>query len=413
MKYVALDNNKYDTFIVLLLASTIFGDIGGAFQVVRVLSILLLPYVINLKWKNNVYLKRVVHFFVFWYLYAFVSILWSPDTAEGFKELIYYPVHMLSFVELCVFSKEAINPIKSICKGWLWFSILTSIVGIWEITTDQHLSMSALGDNAVLFDDGQFVIHHYASVTFRNYNNYVVRLVSSIPFIICLLYDDNTKIRYISFGTLGAIVYIMAMNASRGGIICLAISLFYFLYYSRNNKRNGLGLYLSVLFAIVLIFMNWEILSHNIMIRTQSSGMLEDDSRLDLIYDGIKVVFDNYYGFGAGIGGGFKAMESYRNNGLSATHNLFLEIFLYFGLFVTILTVIALYKLYKKGLKVSYKNRRMVIVITLMIMLPFAVIDSGYLLSPQTWLYFASIFVFAYYDVFDVIYNSTLKYKQK
>ena len=39
--------NKFDIFILLLSTCTCFGLIGGAFQVDRVLAILLIPWLIN------------------------------------------------------------------------------------------------------------------------------------------------------------------------------------------------------------------------------------------------------------------------------------------------------------------------------------------------------------------------------
>lgn len=400
MKSDSYENNKYDTYIILLLVSTIFGDIGGAFQVVRVIALLLLPQLVAIKWRSSACIKGVVSLFVTWYLYAVFSFIWTPDKIEAVKELVYYPVHMLMFIEICAFSLRAANPLSSICKGWLWFVLLTSIVGIWEITTDQHLSTSSLQGAAYLIGEGEVVVHHFASVTFRNFNNYVVRLASSIPFIIYLLLDGNKIIRYLSFMAMGAVVYILSMNASRGGIICLAISLIMFLVYSlkNKNKANIISLFVMIFSATALIYVYWDFLSQNIMIRTQSAGMLEDDSRSNLLIDGINLVFNDYLGLGAGIGGGFTAMENMRHNGLSATHNLFLEIFVYFGIIITILIIMALFKMYRLGVKIKDEKRKMIIMITLFIMLPYAIIDSGYLLSPQTWLYFASIFVFVYYS---------------
>ena len=399
MKLVSQDRNKYDVYILLILVSMIFGDFGGAFQAVRIIAILLLPQILRLKWRNNKYIKGLMCFFIVWYVYATLSFLWTPNKMEGAKELLYYPIHMLLFVELCVFSKCAKKPIFNIGYGWLWFVILTVICGIWEITTDQHLPMSSFQDGDYLFDNGEAVIHHFASVTFHNYNSYVVLLCSSLPFVLYMMVQDNKRIRYLTFFALVAMVYIIAINASRGGIICLLIAVLSLLFFSE-KRRNLSGLFVIILASATLLYLYGDFLMQNILIRSQSTELLKDSSRTDLINDGIHVIFNDYIGMGAGIGGGFTALENYRHNGLSATHNLFLEIFVNFGIFILLMVVIGLTRMYMRGIRVQKMKRKLSIWVSLLTLVPFAIIDSGYLLSPQIWLYFASVYVFVYIDMF-------------
>ena len=136
----------------------------------------------------------------------------------------------------------------------------------------------------------------------------------------------------------------------------------------------------------------------NILIRSQYGDLYQDNARSSLIADGIHVVFNEYIGLGSGIGGGFTAMEAYRHNGLSATHNLFLEIFVNFGLLITTAILIYIFRMLRTGLLIKDKKRKLSVWIFFLTLIPFSIIDSGYLLTPQIWLYFASIFVFVYYD---------------
>lgn len=399
MNIIAKFGNKYDFFIVTILVSMIFGNYGGSLQAVRVLSILLIPQLLKAN-KKNKYIQTIIYFFSFWFIYSVISFLWTPNIPQALKEISYYPVHMLLFVELCVFSRYAINTIQSICIGWLLFVIFTGIVGIWEITTDQHLPMSSFKEGLYLYDRGEAIIHHFASVTFQNYNSYVVLLVASLPFIINLLVNDKTKYRNLAFATLLIIVYILAINASRGGLLSLIISIITFVFYSiiSKNTKNLWNLLIITICAIGLFLKYSNILMQNILIRSQYGDLYQDNARSSLIADGIHVVFNEYIGLGSGIGGGFTAMEAYRHNGLSATHNLFLEIFVNFGLLITTAILIYIFRMLRTGLLIKDKKRKLSVWIFFLTLIPFSIIDSGYLLTPQIWLYFASIFVFVYYD---------------
>ena len=145
-----IDWNKYDKFLFILIVSLIFGKIGGAFTVTRILAIFLIPYALNVGAFKDKCLRPVVLLFCGLYFYSVCSLLWTPDVDSTSKSLIYLPVHMFYFVEIAIFAKKSLNPMRIICFSWVLVVIATSIIGIWEIETDNHLWLSIQGSSIMM-----------------------------------------------------------------------------------------------------------------------------------------------------------------------------------------------------------------------------------------------------------------------
>ena len=128
MKY-----NKYDILVVLLLSSLGFGGIGGAFQITRILAIILLPVFLIQSYRRRC-VCNYIYFILFFIGYCMLSLLWTLNVQEGFIEIIYFVVHFVLFLEIIVFSFQAKNPLDSISKGWLVAVSMTLVVAMWEIT---------------------------------------------------------------------------------------------------------------------------------------------------------------------------------------------------------------------------------------------------------------------------------------
>ena len=398
MKLLKCGYNKYDIYILLLIVSTIFGAIGGALTVPRILGILFAPQLFGIahreKHTNISYLKYWAFAF---YLFAIVSVLWTPDTKEGLKELCYYPVHFLLFFEVIVFARRAINPLLSITIGFGLCVFLTSIVGFWEITTDNHLAYSKLDEAHVSNMGGEVIVRNFAAVTFFNLNGYVTYLCFCIPFLLYGLSLDQKVVKWLSaFVLIEAIVLILS-NASRGGMFAIVICLALFFLMSPKNKTMIYSFVVLFGGLFYLLYKYGDTILLVLSMRLANGGAVADDSRFLIWSNALKVLFD-YGGIGCGIGGIFAAMAKYAKGGITITHNIFLEILCQYGIVFCLAFVSFLYKQFKKGRKTADIKRRVLVTVALVSFPVTGIINSGYLLDPQLFIVLASIYVFANYE---------------
>lgn len=386
---------KYDNFLVILSTCTCFGIIGGAWQVGRILAVVLLPWlIVNYGKKGYGYVRNIFKVIAIFYVYMLVSFIWTPDRLAGMKELVYYLVHFILFLELLVFSKAANNPLRSLSRGWMVAVLLCSIVAYWEISTGNHLNISI--EHGDTFNTGDLILHRmYASVTFGNYNSYVTFLCFSIPWIMYVIMDsERALVERILAGTSIVMASLaIVINASRGGVLSIIIMLVvYFLFSEKTRFKNIVFVALIGLFFYVLVQYGssfTEVLSY----RTSDQSMLEDDTRIRIWGNALRA-FAKSAGFGVGIGGMRAAMEMVSTGGIAAAHNLFLEILLQYGIVIAIVFLVFLWKNFKKSLKVE-RNRKIVLMMAFISMPVYTIIDSGYLLGVPLYVLLATIYVFA------------------
>ena len=387
------ERNKYDLIVITLLASMAFGGIGGALQVSRLLTIIFLPLFIK---KFQICKRGTMSYIYFSYLliaYSSLSLLWTSDFSEGVKELIYFCIHFLFFFEILFFSKLAVNPKESITKGWMFAVILTLIVAIWEISTDNHLSYIAHNTEGDSNIDGVVFKHKFAAVTFFNYNSYVTFLCLALPFIYYRIMD-KTKI---SFRVILPIIVILLScfcilcNASRGGLLTIIVMLL--IYILRQPKSFTKVIILCVIAGIVaFVFIQYGELFFTAITTRSSSGLLEDSSRAK-IWGAVFRTFKSTLGLGTGIGGGSSSMSEF-TSGIIVPHNLYLEVLLEFGILIFIPFITYIMRLYYTTLTTKNRELRNILYISLLPLPIYSIIDSRYILNYWVFAYFASITFF-------------------
>ena len=394
--------NKYDYYLFFLIISLAFGNIGGAYQIPRVLAVLALPFAMKAGGIKNRYIYPVFLFFVLLYAYGFFSLIWSPDISNGLKEAIYLPVHMVFFLEIILFARQSDNAINTISWAWSVLVLITSIIAIWEINSGSHLWLSKFQEGAWFRDEEELIQHQFASCTFGNYNAYVTVLVLCQIFLLYAINQTNNRLlRFVGLLGLIEVIYIIGNNASRGGIVCTIIVFGFLLWYSlRRVSRKGIGMFLLILLIFLIIVYLWgEQFGYFLSLRTQDSSLLKDESRLSLYRSAVEVTFVTYFGLGAGMGGGLEAMHIHRGgSSLWAVHNFFAEFLVDYGIVWFLVLLIFIVKMLITGIMLREKRINMVVLAALFTLLPMSVINSGYLDQVSTWAYFSSLFVFVYYE---------------
>lgn len=390
--------NLYDYLLVLIISSLSFGGYGGSLQPIRIFTLVLLPIVLYVLIYGNStrvlsYLKLSLFFF---FIYITISLFWSSNLNEGYKELIYYFIHIFLFLTIVVFSRYSNNPFRAITLGWVIVFIVTFPIALYEIFLNVHLPISKFSSDKVInLGSGLTNNKKFASATFEHYNTYVTVLVYSFPFLLInLLRKSSVFKQIINWILVLILLFIVIVNASRGGILAIAVVLIvFFVFYSKNvNYRYKIPSYLIVFFLFCISIYFFENIFNQLLFRLETKdNFFSDENRLFLFYASFELLSKTYF-MGTGIGGIHISMSNIGSN-ITIPHNLFLEVLVQHGIILFFLFLLLIWSI----IKFSFSNYNMFIrfltISFLFALFPSSVVNSGYLLMPAVWVIFASMFV--------------------
>lgn len=388
--------NKYDYLIIFLIAILAFGNIGGGVQPIRLMSVLLAPFILfSMVVINNRIFNYIKFYFLVFILYMTVSLFWTIQIEDGLLAFLYSIIHILLFFILLICFFNARDALRSFFLGWVFFLMITLSIALIEIIFDYHLPTSFFGSENYVNIDGNIVIKKFSSVTFGNYNTYIMILCLALPFALNYFMLTKSKLNTI----FGLIIYLIAcfvilINASRGGVICLfIISFSYIKYLNKSNIKIPFYFKIGFIFFIFFILLRYkEILFEQIAYRFASGrGLFEDTSRSDLMSKGFEIVID-YSFLGSGIGSIHKLMEL-KNSPINVPHNFFLEFLIEYGVFLLIPILLLLFNILKtKSLKDKNRDKLYFGSRVACIIFPIiSIINSGYILQPALWVFFATL----------------------
>lgn len=390
--------NKYDIAIIVIISLLVFGVIGGMLSPIRFIALLFSPFVWMKICKS---LKKdcvaVLCFFFLWYVFSLFSLCWTSSLLEGFKELCYYYCHFSLFFLIVICCSKAKYPLHSVIIGWLAVLVLSFPIAFNEIINDVHLASSLHGDLNINIGEGSIVHKKYAAVTFGNYNTYVTIICYSLPFIFTsLLLAKRFFLQLFGWIVILGASYILMVNASRGGILSFVFLLLSFLFYYRKVNFKFKSIFIIGLLVVIssILLTHAGDLFMQILWRIEDRGFSGgDDARVLLIQLSMQLLKDSYF-LGTGIGSIVTSLQMISPE-FEIPHNLFMEILAQYGFVIFSCFVILLLCLFRKGCLSKRFEIRYVICASLLSLPIVGVINSGYLLYPELWVYFASLFVFS------------------
>lgn len=384
--------NKYDYYVIVLIASLSAGEFGGALQMARAVTILLIPALIKAGMSTPKYIIKQPRLFVTTILsWCIISLAWTGSFYRGLEELVYFVVHMLYFMEIVVFTFKSNKKIISIGTGWAIAVLTTSVVAIWEIRTGQHLVTGKIHDEIVLHTG---FVRRFASATFYNFNDYEVFLCYSAPFLLAAI-SKIKKLKNILFFFISLlfVVVIVFFNASRGAIFSIVIMVSIGLWgvIKQNSKSKESLVIMVALLLFALYEYSGDILM-NITARLEMASMFES-GRTDIWYLTL-LCLENTMFIGTGIAGIEKGMSVVSNHYL-APHNMFLEILVEFGVFIFIYIIVTLYKMFRHVLR-GNSQYKLIILSTFLAWPIISIVSSKYLLFPDLYAFIASFYILVY-----------------
>lgn len=402
--------NIYDCFIFFLIASLAAGNLFGPLQLPRVIAFLLAIPCLS---KLHV-LKRVLGTKRIWIalflIFSFVSCLWTPaGISEGLVASVYNLVHVLLFIEILVFSKYARNPFKAISLGFLVALFITAVIGFWEMATDNHLSTSKLEEARIgkSGGDNEIFVRYFAAATFFNFNTYVIFICFLLPFLFWGGVRDDNKpvIRSIFFIAIAIAIVLVLFNGSRGGLLSIAIMAMVYIYYSFSKLKQSFISILLLIAALTIAFVYFgPIIFNSLIMRSAMQEAFQDESRF-IIWNNVLKVSRDYLFLGCGAGGLEYVMIKYASDGVTAAHNVFLELLSEYGMVFMSVFVAFLFKLFKRARRITDFSRKLCIYQAIMAFPIIGIINSGYLTQPTLWASMASLYVFANYEQIKPVYQ--------
>lgn len=392
--------NRFDLLIIITIASLAWGsyELLGALTPIRLIGL----YGLVVAYKNRRVLKNATKglstLFCFWIIYSCFSVIFTFGFSSWLIQFCHTTTMMGAIMALSIWGVKAKNPLKSINYGWLLFVFLTMPIAIWELTTGNHLSSGSFNEDTI----GAFgLMKPFAAVTFVNYNSYVVMLCIAAPFLYALLFKGGIIDRVCSLIALIFTFVVLAFNTSRGGIICFVISLFFYIIFT---FLKG-GIFKKVVLVTLLVlgssflisnFTDIELLEPLIR-RSESTGLLEDDSRTDVWSRSIELSA-KYLFIGTGCGSMPYALEHYYPSKLNFCHNYFLEILLEYGLVIFLVWFTKIFQIIRKNLKSRTIEIKYVALYALLSSPFLLVIDDYYSQRTGIWIYVASILLMYNYN---------------
>lgn len=408
-----IKGNIYDWILMILIASLAFGAIGGSIQVIRMISVILLPSNIY-SFLTKRFSKRIFRYYIFgffWLLYAVFSINWSKDTTEAKINVLFLLIHFNIVYSIIRFGMRSVNPLRAVVYGWLGFLIFTLPLALSEILSGHHLSTNSIqtemAEAGILLNGVEN--KRYAAATFNNYNEYMTALSFSLPYLLgaLLMFVDNKRQL---FGWFMVFIYfiVVVISASRGALLTLVLCLLLFFIFYRKTQYKNKRLIMSAIAVLgiagMAVFGNS--LFEELFARLENTQMLEDVGRLTIYLTAWDLfTASHYWGIGAD---GFEGIMGF------APHNLWLEVLGQYGIIVFLFFVVALLGAIVSAVKSSSVNStfRAIAIMSFLSLPIISIINSAYLKFPFYWVSIGSILLLTEYYI-NIRTNSHDKMKLK
>ena len=396
-----LKRNKYDIYLFIIIVSIIYSR-WGILHPTTFLAIIFLPKLYDNTHLIQKYVKHISLFFMFWMFYAFISFFWAPDSRNAYLDLFFLFIHFTLFLEIIVFSIKANRPIQTIIGSWAIAFFLTSIIGLWEIFTNNHLDSARIEKEYYTHSLNDYYKKEYATVTFYNPNTYCLFITMAFPFLLYLTSFSKTTIELIRNILLAFVaVFIVSRDSSRGGIITMAMMLAIYFFYRIKSKSNRIRFYAVTAVAIigVLVYYFGESFFASILFRLEENELLESDAREMLISSSWKMFLESN-GFGKGVGSMMYMLENSPTNPTRFlyVHNMLMETLLQYGAIIGLGLICFLIYLLFNSRKVNDTAKS--IIIGAVLSFPFySVINSENLRPHFIWVFFASIYIISKYRI--------------
>jgi teichuronic acid biosynthesis protein TuaE len=307
---------------------------------------------------EQVRVKGILLFLVFWMAYGMVSLLWAKSFSDGIKYLFLLGTGIL-FIFLCVFSFTKTRRLYWFYGIWMVMTILLLILGFINHFTHYQLASSTLYGAS----EGKL---GYPTAVFYNQNDFAGFL--SISAVFYFVATKNSKSFFLKWMTflLGSLsIYTIYLTQSRASLVGVLVGLLvygFIMLPTHFKKGTALtGAAILVMGGAALYGKLVHLIQGKLALATFSppgATMSSNIVRLNLLRNTFHYFLETY-GFGVGAGNlpyYYKNLPIYNTNSVVETHNWLAEIMGNFGLII-VLGYITMYIFLFYSLYMIYKKR--------------------------------------------------------
>ena len=319
-------------FLFLMILATSFGElvnIGGINLSWFFAFLTIISYCYerlkqnNIIIPNNIHIKALLLFFLFWITYAFFQLLFIDDYQTGFWAIKTLVINAFIIIML-VLNTKRIDDIVFFNNAIIIGLAISLFIGLWEIQTGNHL---------VPVIDRYRIIPRAA---FGNENDFATFIAFGMIALV-LNYFLTHKKRVITIALLALSIYELLVINSRAIILGLMVLVICWPIFSLLNRLRKKQTYLYIILlygltgfimATLLYFIaiwggHFEEL---IVVLSRPGNVTSDLLRLELALGGLEGLIDSFL---LGVGPG-QTLNILPMN----IHNFFLEILCEYGLLV-------------------------------------------------------------------------------
>lgn len=361
IKPLMLENKWWENVFYLFLFSAFFGPAIlnysiGPFSLFpfRILFPFMAVIFLYLYFKdsvftwNQIHTKKVLWLFVFWLVYALLSLLWVKSLTQGVMDLIFLLMG-IGIIFFMVFLITKYKQFQYIFNIWIVSFLVILGIGVINHVLRIHLPISRISSANPFYG-------YIPTSVFVNENDFASFLSLSIFFVLSgILYFRNLFVRTAGLLLILVSIYMLEVTSSRANILAVVIGLgFWFVFLTEVKFKIKLIFWASIASGIssILFFEKVNSLFNAIyqlvlsLIVTSGSDETSTDIRLNLLKNSL-IFLQNTFGFGVGTGNSEFFMKNYAvypTGNIVNVHNWWVEILVNYG--VVIFTLYCLIYLY-------------------------------------------------------------------
>lgn len=403
-------------YLVILVSSVFLGSSLfaislpiGQMSIYRIFSLMVLPIIIftmvnrpkSFKINMNSTATLMVGVYVFWWIWAFVSVLWSISIGAWLQTMVLMTIGVSSVVGIFLWTRDYLQWRTLIKAVWVMLTFL-SLWGLFEVLTGTYF----LADVGKLDKYSTFATQPWTRMPitfFANQNDYATMLLAALPVNLILM--NTTKHNLKKLLTLVCMILATLLIYQSGSRMSLLMAFAFFIIYpalkirwdiNRHWVQKGVIITLSVMvLAMVLLpsvrdtFMDYIY----ILPRPYLSG---DTARVNMWRNGL-TYFGRTLGLGVGAGNIEVWMETFGTlptRSVFNIHNWWLEILVGYGVFVFAAYVLGyalmVYRLFDLRRFASKAQRQVMnaIITFLIIFIGASITSANNMLIEWHWVFF-------------------------
>ncbi len=348
-----LQSKSFVFFMIYLLIASTF--LNNAFLGINLGFFSLFPYRIALVFmtmlvlykfimdQSHKYLweqikvKNILYFLIFWLIYASVSLLWSLSVIEGIKYLSLLVMGLL-FLFIIVFYMNKMDHLVGIHYIWMVMTVFLMVIGFYNHVTKIHLPSSTLYL-------GPEYKQHYPTAVFFNQNDFATYLSISVFFFISYVKNaTNGFLKGVSFCLIFGILYLIYATDSRAALLGVFVGAAFYIYLLLPRllkKISFWGALIGVIGVFIVFFERIYNKFFELFLASQehhnfAEAMSSNMGRANLLKNSLNFILDTY-GMGVGSGNAEVYMSSrpiYDTDNIVNIHFWFVEIFVNFGILI-------------------------------------------------------------------------------